>query len=95
MRILESTLILSLVVLFAACQPESTTGEMTRRGYELVKHVSTGGQMPQPGEYAYFQIVMRHGDSILNTSYGSDQILPSKMSLREIILVLISTVQLP
>lgn len=70
---IQISLIVLLTGILIACQQE-TTGDLTRRGYRLERHVSTNGPHPAPGEYAYFQIVMRHKDSILNTSYGSDQI---------------------
>jgi FKBP-type peptidyl-prolyl cis-trans isomerase FkpA len=69
---IQISLIVLLTGILIACQQE--TGDLTRRGYRLERHISTNGPLPVPGEYAYFQIVMRHKDSILNTSYGSDQI---------------------
>lgn len=76
---MKITQIFSLIVLLAlliSCGNQETNGdqEYTRRGYRLERHVSNNGERPIPGEYAYFQIVMRHKDSIFNTSYGSDQI---------------------
>ena len=65
-RSLYSLLIILLVV---GCGQDNTD-QTTRRGYRYVHHVDEAGQKAVPGEYAYFNIVMRHGDSILNTSYG-------------------------
>ncbi len=61
-------LIISMLLL-VSCGTDTAT-ESTRRGYSYNHHVSTGGQTPQPGEYAYFHIVMRYQDSVLNTSHG-------------------------
>ena len=73
MKFLQSFSIICLLALVAACDQQESQ-ELTKRGYRLERHVSTNGAKPAPGEYAYFQIVMRHQDSIMNTSYGSDQI---------------------
>ena len=84
MKTINLSIILGTVLVLIACQnQESTSGDLTRRGYRLQTHVSTNGPKPVPGEYAYFQIVMRHGDSILNTSYGSDQIPRIKIPTEE------------
>ena len=58
--------ILYLAILFGviSCSQE----EKTSRGYAFTHHIANGGSTPQVGEYAYFDIVMRHGDSVLNTS---------------------------
>ncbi|MCB0686300.1 MAG: FKBP-type peptidyl-prolyl cis-trans isomerase [Saprospiraceae bacterium] len=76
MKILQSITLVGLLALLISCSNQESHGdqELTRRGYRLERHVSTNGPKPAPGEYAYFQIVMRHQDSIFNTSYGSDQI---------------------
>lgn len=70
-----STYILACLLVILACgQDTDSDSSMTRRGYKVEHHVKNNGEVPSPGEYAYFQIVMRNKDSILNTSYLSDQI---------------------
>lgn len=84
MRILHlSTILISLLFLIACSSKEEASGDLTRRGYRLEKHVSANAAKPVPGEYAYFQIIMRHGDSVLNTSYGSEQIPRIKIPTEE------------
>ncbi|NND35294.1 MAG: hypothetical protein HKN76_22085 [Saprospiraceae bacterium] len=84
MKILNFSIILSAIVVIISCGSEDASkGDLTRRGYRLEKHISTNGPKPVPGEYAYFHIVMRHGDSVLNSSYGSDQIPRIKIPTEE------------
>lgn len=73
MKILQASIIVFMIGLIAACNQDSES-ELTKRGFRLERHVSMNGTKPVPGEYVYFHIVMRHKDSILNSSYGSDQI---------------------
>jgi FKBP-type peptidyl-prolyl cis-trans isomerase len=72
-----------MILLVSCSSNEQASGDLTRRGYRLERHVSTNAAKPVPGEYAYFQIIMRHGDSVLNTSYGSDQIPRIKIPTEE------------
>lgn len=74
MKILQMAFFSGLLALLIACSNSEQSQEQTRRGYRLERHVSNNGAKPVPGEYAYFQIVMRFKDSIINTSYGSEQI---------------------
>ena len=65
---------LGLVMFFVACQEEATyTPSGTQ--YEMVK--STGGPVPQKGDYVYFHGQYRNGDSVLFASrdMGDAQVL--------------------
>ena len=59
------------VIFLLSCSEEKQN--LSERGYPFVMHKDVAGPEPQPGEYAYFQITMRAGDSILNTSYTMSQ----------------------
>lgn len=58
-------------LLILACAGEKK--EMTSRGYSYDMHHDAEGPVIAPGEYAYFHITMRAGDSVLNTSYSMGQ----------------------
>ncbi|MCB0582008.1 MAG: FKBP-type peptidyl-prolyl cis-trans isomerase [Phaeodactylibacter sp.] len=51
----------------AACRQEK--GRLvTQHGYEYINHTNRGGATPQPGEYVYFQVQIRNGDSIIHST---------------------------
>ena len=72
MKNLNPAIFLFLILFVSGCKQESN--DVTYRGYKLVRHISNQTAQPLAGEYAYFHINLRHKDSIINTSYGSDQI---------------------
>ena len=57
-----------------ACSSDSGSKLTTDRGYQYIFHKDIDGPTPQIGEYAYFHIVMRHKDSVLNTSYTMSEL---------------------
>ena len=59
-------------LLILACASEEK--DMTTRGYPYKMHHDAEGTVIAPGEYAYFHITMRAGDSVLNSSYSMGQI---------------------
>ncbi|MDH3651858.1 MAG: hypothetical protein OEQ53_19390, partial [Saprospiraceae bacterium] len=63
-----------------SCEQSSNLSE---RGYQYLLHTQSEGPKPQPGEYAYFDIVMKAGDSILNTSYNMEQRPRLRMPFQE------------
>ncbi len=63
---------LALALVLIGCAAE--TEQKTERGYAYERHTDLPGPTPQAGEYAYFHIVMRADDSILNTSYNMSEI---------------------
>ena len=65
----QAILFASAILMMVSCATEPERA-MSPRGFEYIKHVSSGGEVVKPGEYAYFNIVMRHKDSVLNSSYG-------------------------
>ncbi|MCB0558475.1 MAG: FKBP-type peptidyl-prolyl cis-trans isomerase [Lewinellaceae bacterium] len=40
----------------------------TQHGYEYINHTNLEGARPQPGEYAYFQVQIRNGDTITHST---------------------------
>ncbi len=71
MKKLSIGMLMTASMLLLVCCATDAEREMSRRGYEYVRHVSGGGDLAKPGDYAYFNITMRHKDSVLNTSIGS------------------------
>lgn len=59
-------------LLIGSCTTDQKS--LTQRGYTYEFHLDNEGPAPMPGEYAYFDITMRAGDSVLNTSYTMDQL---------------------
>ncbi|NND05432.1 MAG: hypothetical protein HKN87_03545 [Saprospiraceae bacterium] len=68
-KVSQAILLVAMVLIMVSCATEPERA-MSPRGFEYIKHVSSGGEMIKPGEYAYFNIVMRHKDSVINSSYG-------------------------
>jgi len=55
------------ILAIVSCQEEK--GRLvTQHGYEYLNHTSLEGEQPQPGEYAYFQLQIRNGDSIIHST---------------------------
>lgn len=57
-----------------ACSSDTGSDLMTDRGYRYTFHRDNSGPTPEVGEYVYFHIVMRHKDSVLNTSYTMSEL---------------------
>lgn len=51
----------------ASCKQDKGR-QFTRHGYEYINHTNLGGPKPQPGEYVYFQLQIRDGDSITHST---------------------------
>ena len=57
-----------LSVLVAASCKQDEGRLVTQHGYEYTNHTKLDGPKPQPGEYAYFQVQIRNGDSITHST---------------------------
>ena len=62
--------LVGISLLLITCQ--SSPQDVTARGYRYEMHIDEPGPVPLVGEYAYFHITMRTGDSIINSSQGMD-----------------------
>ena len=62
--------ILSITLIMISCQSEPN---LTERGYPIEFHVDASGPTAEIGEYVYFDLVMRSGDSVLHTTFPSDE----------------------
>ncbi|MCB0546093.1 MAG: FKBP-type peptidyl-prolyl cis-trans isomerase [Phaeodactylibacter sp.] len=55
------------ILALVSCEQEK--GRLvTKHGYEYVNHTNLDGAKPQPGEYVYFQVQIRNGDSITHST---------------------------
>lgn len=62
-----------VVAIMLSCASESNQ-QQTERGFKYIMHTDVEGPVAEPGEYTYFSISMRAGDSLLNTSIGMDDL---------------------
>ena len=53
-------------VLLVACQSEPN---LTERGYPFEFHIDQPGDIAEVGEYVYFDLTMRNGDSLLHSTF--------------------------
>ncbi len=67
-------LLLSCCVILIMLSCASESKQRTERGYDYIMHQDVDGPVALPGEYTYFTISMRAGDSLLNTSMGMDEL---------------------
>lgn len=63
MRILFLPAVAALLLL-VSCNQEPTR-KTTPNGYEYILHTSSGGESPEPGDYAYFHAQIRKADSVV------------------------------
>ncbi len=71
-RMIRIAFTVGIFALWISCSTEETV--KTQRGFPYVFHIDNPGPVPEVGEYAYFHITMRAGDSVLNSSYQMDQL---------------------
>ncbi|RMF31789.1 MAG: hypothetical protein D6765_01305 [Bacteroidetes bacterium] len=75
---LPSALLVLFGVLFFACGekgPELPIEGTTPHGYRYLQHTYNEGPKPQPGEYAYFHLVIRQGDRITFNSFAEQRVM--------------------
>ncbi|MCB0584027.1 MAG: FKBP-type peptidyl-prolyl cis-trans isomerase [Phaeodactylibacter sp.] len=66
MRIALILALLAVIALISCREEEGPS--LTQHGYEYVNHTKLEGEKPQPGEYVYFQVQIRNGDSITHST---------------------------
>ncbi|MBX2817878.1 MAG: FKBP-type peptidyl-prolyl cis-trans isomerase [Saprospiraceae bacterium] len=66
----HALLLLAAVLLFSCKEGPKTTAS----GYEYTMHMDVPGDLPKPGEYTYFHVTMRAGDSLINSSAGMSEL---------------------
>ncbi len=55
------------ILVWVSCQQEERR-QFTKHGYEYINHTNLDGPKPQPGEYVYFHLQIRNGDSITHST---------------------------
>jgi FKBP-type peptidyl-prolyl cis-trans isomerase FkpA len=67
--------VLIIAVIFISCGEKSTTKGTTEHGYSYEFLNDVKGETPKAGEYAYFQMDIKAGDSLITTTRTSPRIV--------------------
>lgn len=78
-KLITAGLCCTIAMLFLACSKDQNALNVTPGGYEYKVCDDNDGEVPQTGEFVFFDLVIKSGDSLLQSSFDQGQPLAAKL----------------